>query len=100
MKNFWFQKYQTAFIFNLYIVSICPVSNALDLLPTTVFPNFPPGGHIEDENNQKAIEALKNAKEYTIVNEEDAIQQESILSEQPQYFFVHHLLFIIDKCCK
>lgn len=51
------------------------------MLPTTVFPNFPPGGHIDDENNQKAIEALKNAKEYTIVNEEDALQQESILSE-------------------
>lgn len=55
--------------------------NALDLLPTTVFPNFPPGGHIDDENNQRAIEALKNAKEYTIVNEEDTIQQESILSK-------------------
>lgn len=51
------------------------------MLPTTVFPNFPPGGTIDDENNQKAIEALKNAKEYTIVNEEDALQQESILSE-------------------
>lgn len=57
------------------------VRNALDLLPTTVFPNFPPGGHIDDENNQKAIEALKNAKEYTIINEEDVLQQESILSE-------------------
>ncbi|XP_055310996.1 MOXD1 homolog 1 [Sitodiplosis mosellana] len=55
--------------------------NALDLLPTTVFPNFPPGGHIDDENNQKAIEALKNAKEYTIVTEEDALQQESILNK-------------------
>lgn len=55
--------------------------NALDLLPTTVFPNFPPGGTIDDENNQKAIEALKNAKEYTIINEEDTLQQESILSE-------------------
>lgn len=73
----------SVFIFqNMVFVSICGArSNALDLLPTTVFPNFPPGGHIEDENNQKAIEALKNAKEYTIVNEEDAIQQESILSE-------------------
>lgn len=52
----------------------------MDLLPTTVFPNFPPGGHIDDENNQRAIEALKNAKEYVIV-QEDALQQESILSE-------------------
>lgn len=50
-------------------------------MPTTVFPNFPPGGHIDDENNQKAIEALKNAKEYTIVNEEEVLHQESILSE-------------------
>lgn len=55
--------------------------NALDLLPTTVFPNFPPGGQIDDENNKKAIEALKNAKEYTIVDEEDALHQESILSK-------------------
>lgn len=63
-------------------VEICfSFRNALDLLPTTVFPNFPPGGTIDDENNQKAIEALKNAKEYTIVNEEDTLQQESILSE-------------------
>lgn len=55
--------------------------NALDLLPTTIFPNFPPGGQVDDENNQKAIEALKNAKEYTIVDEEDALHQESILSK-------------------
>lgn len=55
--------------------------NALDLLPKTVFPNFPPGGQIDDENNQKAIEALKNAKEYTIVDEEDALHHESILSK-------------------
>lgn len=55
--------------------------NALDLLPTTVFPNYPPGGHVDDENNQKAIEALKNAKEYTIVNEEDMLHQSSILSK-------------------
>lgn len=50
------------------------------MLPTTVFPNFPPGGQVDDENNQKAIKALKNAKEYTIVDEEDALHQESILS--------------------
>lgn len=56
------------------------IRNALDLLPTTVFPNYPPGGHIDDENNQKAIEALKNAKEYTIVSEEDMLHQSSILS--------------------
>lgn len=64
----------------ILLCRLCMYRNALDLLPTTVFPNFPPGGHIDDENNQKAIEALKNAKEYTIVNEEDALQQESILS--------------------
>lgn len=50
-------------------------------MPTTIFPNFPPGGHIDDENNKKAIEALHNAKEYSIVNEEDILQQESILSK-------------------
>lgn len=49
-------------------------------MPTTIFPNFPPGGHIDDENNKKAIEALQNAKEYSIVTE-DILQQESILSE-------------------
>lgn len=58
----------------------------MDLKPTTVFPNFPPGGHIDDENNQKAIEALHNAKEYSIVNEEDILQQESILSK---YTYTH-----------
>lgn len=62
----------------LYIQKYC--RNALDLLPTTVFPNYPPGGHVNDENNQKAIEALKSAKEY-IVNEEDLLHQSSILSE-------------------
>lgn len=49
-------------------------------MPTTIFPNFPPGGHIDDENNKKAIEALQNAKEYSIVTE-DILQQESILSK-------------------
>lgn len=56
-------------------------SNILDLLPSTIFPNYPPGGHIDDENNRKAIEALKSAKEYSIVDEEDVLQKESILSK-------------------
>lgn len=54
-------------------------------MPTTIFPNFPPGGHIDDENNKKAIEALQNAKEYSIVTE-DILQQESILSEYSTCF--------------
>lgn len=55
-------------------------------MPTTIFPNFPPGGHIDDENNKKAIEALQNAKEYSIVAE-DILQQESILSEYSTCLF-------------
>lgn len=86
---FYFDPFAFVFGFNSMCMSfyihlcdfVCAYRNALDLLPTAVFPNFPPGGHIDDENNQKAIEALKNAKEYTIVNEEDALQQESILSK-------------------
>lgn len=50
-------------------------------MPTTIFPNYPPGGHIDDENNKKAIEALQNAKEYSILDDEDVFQQESILSK-------------------
>lgn len=49
-------------------------------MPTTIFPNYPPGGHIDDENNKKAIEALQNAKEYSVLDDEDGLQQESILS--------------------
>lgn len=55
-------------------------------MPTTIFPNFPPGGHIDDENNKAAIEALQNAKEFSIVNEEDVLQKESILSMFYFYF--------------
>lgn len=61
--------------------------NILDLLPTTIFPNFPPGGHIDDENNKKAIEALKNAKEFSIVDEEDVLYRESILSKLRFIYF-------------
>lgn len=64
---------------SLFVLWFC--RNILDLLPTTVFPNYPPGGHIDDENNKRAIEALKNAKEYSIVDEEDVLQKESILSK-------------------
>lgn len=62
-------------------------SNILDLLPTTIFPNYPPGGNVDDEENRKAIEALKNAKEYSFVDEEDVLYQESILSNNTYYFF-------------
>ncbi|KAJ6646050.1 MOXD1 like 1 [Pseudolycoriella hygida] len=61
---------------NLFLYS----GNVLDLMPTTIFPNFPPGGHIDDENNRKAIEALQNAKEYSIVTE-DLLLQDSILNK-------------------
>lgn len=55
--------------------------NVLDLLPTTIFPNYPPGGNVDDDNNKRAIEALKSAKEYNVVDEEDILYRESILSE-------------------
>lgn len=87
MKSFIVDIYSLRFFyFVLLLFFRWAFRNALDLLPTTVFPNFPPGGHIDDENNRKAIEALKNAKEYTIINEEDALQQESILSKLPVVF--------------
>jgi hypothetical protein len=70
----------------MFILSFLLNSNILDLLPTTIFPNYPPGGHIDDENNKKAIEALKNAKEFSIVDEEDILYRESILSK---FFFIH-----------
>uniref|UniRef100_A0A1B0CDV7 Uncharacterized protein n=2 Tax=Lutzomyia longipalpis TaxID=7200 RepID=A0A1B0CDV7_LUTLO len=41
----------------------------------------PPGGNVDDEQNRKAIEALKNAKEYSFVDEEDILYQESILNK-------------------
>lgn len=51
-------------------------------MPTTIFPNYPFGGHIDDENNKKAIEALHNAKEYSIIDDDDDVmQQQSILSK-------------------
>lgn len=70
----------------MFILSFLLNSNILDLLPTTIFPNYPPGGHIDDENNKKAIEALKNAKEFSIVDEEDVLYRESILSK---FSFIH-----------
>lgn len=60
-------------------------------MPTTIFPNYPPGGHIDDENNKKAIEALQSAKEYSIVTE-DILQQESILSEWSEWHEEHYYL--------
>ena len=50
-------------------------------MPTTAFiPNFPPGGTIDDENNKKVIEALQNAEEYSVVDEEIALKKGSVLS--------------------
>lgn len=70
--------------------------NVLDLLPTTIFPNYPPGGNVDDDNNKRAIEALKSAKEYNVVDEEDILYRESILSE---YFAAVDLVWSgLDIC--
>lgn len=50
-----------------------------DMLPP--FPNYDNGGDINDENNRRAIEALKNAKEYSVVDEEEQLYKKSILSK-------------------
>lgn len=82
--------FETFGVYQFYSMNMTDVENLflyngniLDLLPSTIFPNYPPGGDVDDENNKRAIEALKNAKEFSIVNEEDILYQESILSEFP-----------------
>lgn len=80
--------FETFGVYQFYSLNMTDVENLflyneniLDLLPKTVFPNFPPGGTIDDENNKIAIEALKKAKDYSYVDQEDALLNKSILSE-------------------
>ncbi|XP_059608084.1 MOXD1 homolog 1 [Phlebotomus argentipes] len=80
--------FETFGVYQFYSMNMTDVENLflyngniLDLLPTTIFPNYPPGGNVDDEENRKAIEALKNAKEYSFVDEEDVLYQESILNK-------------------
>lgn len=46
-----------------------------------VFPNFPPGGDLNDHENRIAIEALKHAKEFSEISEEDISYKNSTLSK-------------------
>lgn len=80
--------FETFGVFQFYSMNMTDVENLflyngniLDILPKTIFPNFPPGGDPDDEINRKAIEALKNAKEYSTVSEEDVLYEESILNK-------------------
>ncbi|XP_049547177.1 MOXD1 homolog 1 [Anopheles darlingi] len=80
--------FETFGVFQFYAMNMTDVENLflyngniLDLLPTTIFPNFAPGGEVDDEQNQLAIRALQNAREYSIVEEEeDVLYRESILN--------------------
>lgn len=59
-----------------------------DILPP--FPNYERGGDVNDENNRGAIEALKNAKEYSVVeDEEEQIYKKSILSKIQENFNIN-----------
>lgn len=48
-------------------------------MPATIFPNFSPGNPADSD--KKAIEALRTAKEYSIIDDEDILQRNSILSK-------------------
>uniref|UniRef100_A0A453Z062 DOMON domain-containing protein n=1 Tax=Anopheles gambiae TaxID=7165 RepID=A0A453Z062_ANOGA len=80
--------FETFGVFQFYAMNMTDVENLflyngniLDLLPTTVFPNFAPGGDVDDEQNQLAIKALQNAKDYSVIDEEDVLYKESILNK-------------------
>ncbi len=75
-------------VYDFYAMNMTDVENLFlyresinDFFPATVFPNYEHGGDLNDENNRLAIEALKNAKEYSIIqDEEDQLYRKSILS--------------------
>lgn len=82
--------FETFGVYEFYSMNMTDVENMflyssnVDFQPQfSSMPQFSPGGEIDDENNKIAIEALKHAKEYTLVlDEEDQIYKQSILSEQ------------------
>lgn len=79
--------FETFGVYEFYSMNMTDVENMFlyssnsDFQPL-VLPQFSPGGEIDDENNRIAIEALKHAKEYTlVVDEDDQIYKQSILSK-------------------
>lgn len=79
--------FETFGVYEFYSMNMTDVENMFlyssnsDFQPL-VLPQFSPGGEIDDENNKIAIEALKHAKEYTlVVDEDDQIYKQSILSK-------------------
>lgn len=75
-------------VHGFYGINMTDVENSilynsdLDAYTTSiVFPNFPPGGDLNDRENRIAIEALKHAKEFSEVTEEEIVYKNSTLSK-------------------
>lgn len=75
-------------VHGFYNISMTDVENSilynsdLDAYTTSyVFPNFPPGGDLNDPENRIAIEALRQAKEYSEGPEEEIVNKNSTLSK-------------------
>uniref|UniRef100_A0A336L841 CSON004817 protein n=1 Tax=Culicoides sonorensis TaxID=179676 RepID=A0A336L841_CULSO len=75
-------------VHGFYGINMTDVENSilynsdLDAYTTSiVFPNFPPGGDLNDRENRIAIEALKHAKEFSEVTEEEIVYKNSTLNK-------------------